>query len=905
MFSDDTFSENVCRPIESVRRTGATATTAESERAEEKEKRRNMSTPLERRFEGAWTDHLSRLREVELEHGLDVQNDPALRFSVPRIVCIGEESSGKSSTLERIAMMNVFPSDERLCTRVPIELRLRYTERERLPEEFRESGYVIMKMQPGPGSNVPADVSEPMSPDLVAANVRQWMDALVTAANGRLMGVAHDRIIIELYSSLCVNLDLIDLPGIVAGSIPGEPADMMQQTRDLSASFLDDAANPHTFVIAVASARDARIRNSQAMELVQRYNKVQFTIGALTMADLSADSRLENPYQRLEQRLRAEADDTPELGLGYVALKNRDTVGHTNLSLEDANEEEKRWFNEHLPNSTEFCGIDNLIDRLVNKVEEYTSGTWLEAERGRILNEITATRTSLNTLGEFLPADLDALRGYYYFTTNSWQNINFSDLMEYMPSAAIGQDFMSTLQRKEAPWDHPDRVFPNRQRSPAAGSPQVRPSGAVDDTYKFDMRLFDSRGGISAPQWSRCMTLTQTDLFDIPNDPPGPVSAPFKTEGFNKLSQFARQLPANSLLFIGRRDILDARKVVGIFFFANSMNFEHFRRLGESIRVVKTAWTVHPSTEDGQGTTTPVAFTFGQENPFRGGRGGRGGRIGRWSVRRPQRRNTTTGEISFTGNPFQEHDDFIVIHLPPNQILDEVALRTNYPQYSDGYYEQLSLNRKKCIYRVRAHAQEVFGSICEALIADLRAKDNRFDLFIEGLSKALNLWAEARTHSVLQQFKNMPWLSNLESLCNALDMKVEYGFNNLMTKTVHELIFFEARENCVAAFLSTHDVEDILRTFVEEKGVSMDELLVENCAEERARLMRRLDALTDMKNALFILPAFSTGNENQANVASHASSGQDDESVVEEEESPVPAVSQDEALASAVSRTSL
>jgi len=865
-----------------------------------------MSTPLERRFEGAWTDHLSRLREVELEHGLDVQNDPALRFSVPRIVCIGEESSGKSSTLERIAMMNVFPSDERLCTRVPIELRLRYRERERLPEEFRESGYVVMRMQPGPGSNVPADVSEPMSPDLVAANVRQWMDALVTAANGRLMGVAHDRIIIELYSSLCVNLDLIDLPGIVAGSIPGEPADMMQQTRDLSASFLDDAANPHTFVIAVASARDARIRNSQAMELVQRYNKVQFTIGALTMADLSADSRLENPYQRLEQRLRAEADDTPELGLGYVALKNRDTVGDRNLSLEDANEEERRWFNEHLPNSTELCGIDNLIDRLVNKVEEYTTGTWLEAERLRILNEITATRTSLNTMGEFLPADLTALRGYYSFTTNSWQNINFSDLMEYMPSAAIGVDFVSILPRKEAPWNHPDSVFPNRQRSPAAGSPQPRPPGAVDDTYKFDIRLFDSRGG-TTPQWSRCMTLTQTDLFDIPNDPPGPVSAPFKNEGFNKLYQFARQLPANSLLFIGRRDILDATKVVGMFFFGNSMNFEPFRRLGESIHVVKTAWTVNPSTEDRQGTTAPVAFTFGQGNSVRGGRGMRVG-VGRRSVRRPQRRNNTTGRTSgnpFTGNPFQDHDDFIVIHIPPNQILDEVALRTKYPQYSDGYYEQLSLHRKKCIYRVRAHAREVFGALCEALIADLREKDDRFDLFMEGISEALNLWAVERTHSVLQQFKSMPWLSNLESLCKALDMKVEYGFNNLMTKTVHELIFFETREHCIVDFLSTSDVEDILRTFVEEKGVSMDELLVENCAEERARLMRRLDALTDMKNALFTLPAFSTGNENRANVASQTSSGQEDESIVEEEESPVPAVSQDEALASAVSRTSL
>ena len=43
-------------------------------------------------------------------------------YAVPRIVCIGEESSGKSSTLERIAEVNFFPTDRRLCTRMPIEV---------------------------------------------------------------------------------------------------------------------------------------------------------------------------------------------------------------------------------------------------------------------------------------------------------------------------------------------------------------------------------------------------------------------------------------------------------------------------------------------------------------------------------------------------------------------------------------------------------------------------------------------------------------------------------------------------------------------------------------------------------------------------------------------------------------
>jgi len=460
--------------------------------------------------------------------------------------------------------------------------------------------------------------------------------------------------------------------------------------------------------------------------------------------------------------------------------------------------------------------------------------------------------------------------------------MRFSHLMEYMPRSVVGSDFMSMLPRREVPWDHPDRVFPNRQRTTPTG-----PANAVGDIYKFDIHLFDNRG-LSVPQWSRCTTLTQADLFDIPNDlPEGFVSAPFKTEGFNKLCQYVRSLPANSLCFIGRRNILtttavETQAVAGMFFTAQQLNFGAFQRLGESVQVMKP----RSMTDTTHSSASSRHWWNFEGNAFRG--------PPRRAVR-PQRPDD---------NPFQDHDDFIVIHIPQNQVLDEGTLRTNWPQYSDDYYQRLSSYRISCIDRVRANTREAFGAVCEALIADLRDKDSRFDLFIEAISKALDVWAEARTLSVWEQFRNMPWLSNLESLCKALDMKTELGFINLMTKTMHELIFFEAREHCVVEFLSTSQVEDILRTFVEEKGVSMDELLVENCAEERSRLNRRLDALTAMSNALFPLPAFSTGNENQANVASHASSGQD-EPVVEEEESPVPAVSEDEALASAVSRTSL
>ena len=158
------------------------------------------------------------------------------------------------------------------------------------------------------------------------------------------------------------------MPGIVAGSIRDEPADMMDRTRNIAGSYLDDLNNPHTFVIAVVSATETRIRNSQAMELVQRYNKANMTIGVLTMADLAGDPRSDsNPYEILKGRLDGNADDLPSIDLGYFALKNRDTsVTENMLDLVGVNEEEKRWFEQNLPDHTNQCGIDSLVAQLVH-----------------------------------------------------------------------------------------------------------------------------------------------------------------------------------------------------------------------------------------------------------------------------------------------------------------------------------------------------------------------------------------------------------------------------------------------------------------------------------------------------------------------------------------------------------
>ena len=139
-----------------------------------------MSSSLEERLQGVWHQHLERLKRAEEDLSTE---EHGLHYSVPRIVAIGEESSGKSSTLERLAMLECFPSDMRMCTRMPIELRLRYRPANKIPQEFLETGFVMMSLVRGPNSSLPEATGGPMKPSEVETQVRTWMEDVVREQN--------------------------------------------------------------------------------------------------------------------------------------------------------------------------------------------------------------------------------------------------------------------------------------------------------------------------------------------------------------------------------------------------------------------------------------------------------------------------------------------------------------------------------------------------------------------------------------------------------------------------------------------------------------------------------------------------------------------------------------------------
>ena len=66
-----------------------------------------------------------------------------------------------------------------MCMRMPIELRLRYRPANKIPQEFLETGFLMMSLARGPNSSLPEATGGPMKPSEVETQVRTWMEDVV------------------------------------------------------------------------------------------------------------------------------------------------------------------------------------------------------------------------------------------------------------------------------------------------------------------------------------------------------------------------------------------------------------------------------------------------------------------------------------------------------------------------------------------------------------------------------------------------------------------------------------------------------------------------------------------------------------------------------------------------------
>lgn len=182
-------------------------------------------------------------------------------LTLPSIVVIGSQSSGKSSVLEAIVGHEFLPKGSNMVTRRPIELTLVNT-----PEAKAEYGEF-----PALGLGKITDFSQ-IQRTLTDLNLAVPAEQCVT----------DDPIQLSIFSPNVPDLQLIDLPGYIQVVGRDQPLELKQKISDLCDKYIQ----PPNVILAI-SAADVDLANSTALRASRRVDpRGERTIGVITKMDL-------------------------------------------------------------------------------------------------------------------------------------------------------------------------------------------------------------------------------------------------------------------------------------------------------------------------------------------------------------------------------------------------------------------------------------------------------------------------------------------------------------------------------------------------------------------------------------------------------------------------------------------
>lgn len=198
---------------------------------------------------------------IEIRSILNKVDSSSANLTLPSIVVIGSQSSGKSSVLESIVGKEFLPKGSNMVTRRPIELTLVNTSgtndttadfpalRVYNLKDFTEVKRILMEL------NMAVPTSEAVSAEPIQLTIK---------------------------SSRVPDLSLVDLPGYIQVEAADQPLELKSKIRQLCEKYL---AEPN--IILAISAADVDLANSSALRASKVADpKGERTIGVITKLDL-------------------------------------------------------------------------------------------------------------------------------------------------------------------------------------------------------------------------------------------------------------------------------------------------------------------------------------------------------------------------------------------------------------------------------------------------------------------------------------------------------------------------------------------------------------------------------------------------------------------------------------------
>lgn len=343
---------------------------------------------------------LDSLRKLKLDEGLN-------GHSLPQIIVVGTQSSGKSSVLEAITGVP-FARKSGTCTRYKTRVTV-----QRGPADAAKS--VVL--------GIDTDKSRRNEEILLLENFRinltgpDW-EVKLTDAMQEADNLIFDNIPIEERTTwkkdvLCVtmtgpknqNLELFDLPGLITveGAVEAGSIELVKQM------VVNEMVKPNSIVLAVVKAT-SDISTQDILQLCRTLDvEPRRTLAVLTMPDRASSQEAAN-YMRIVNGQHAQLPES--LGLDWHVLRNRreDELG---ISTSDRDLEELSFFTT-TPSWSQLRHEDRGIEALRNRLTTLLFSS-AKKELPKLFEELEARKNTLNAelagLGEYL-TDAQLKKGF-------------------------------------------------------------------------------------------------------------------------------------------------------------------------------------------------------------------------------------------------------------------------------------------------------------------------------------------------------------------------------------------------------------------------------------------------------------------------------------------------------------